>query len=173
MNKIVLAVVATFVGLGVVVGLIVGTVYLTGGSHHTAAQQPHINVRVDPRIHVNPAPAPPPPPTQYVPVPAQPQPQQVVGDPWGVASAYTTDVSSGDYTDAWALLSPGMQNQIGGYSVFVATFTPIGFDNTAYVSESGDAVTFTFDLHNTNTGAYAFHTCTYTVDNGLITSSVG
>ncbi len=36
MSKIVLAIVATIAGLGLVVGLIVGSVYLTGGgSHHT------------------------------------------------------------------------------------------------------------------------------------------
>ena len=171
MNKIVLAVVATFVGLGVVVGLIVGTVYLTEGGSH--ARPTSISIQQ----HNNNNPQTPPPPTVTV-QPVQPptqQPPVVSPDPWGVASVYTSDVSSGDYADAWALLSPSMQNVVSGgdYNVFVADFTPIGFDKTNEVSESGDAVTFTFNLNNTNTGSYVFHTCTYTVDNGLITSSVG
>jgi hypothetical protein len=172
MSKLVLAIVATIAGLGLVVGLIVGTVYLAGSSsHHTAAPSPqHITIQQQ----NNPAP---PPPTHYVPVPGPTQyvPHAVSPDPWSVASAYTSDVSNGDYSDAWALLSPAMQNVVAGgdYGVFVADFTPIGFDSTSEVSESGDAVTFTFDLNNTNAGTLTPHTCTYTVDNGLITSSVG
>ena len=41
------------------------------------------------------------------------------------------------------------------------------------VSESGDAVTFTFDLHNHSTGWDKPYTCTFTVDNGIITGSSG
>jgi len=96
-------------------------------------------------------------------------------DPWSVAVAYTSDITSGDNWDAWNLLSPSMQNQGwgGSYATFVANFDPLGFDNVTEVSESGDTVTFTYNLNNTDTGTLTPHTCTYTVDNGLITSSAG
>ena len=45
MSKIVLAIVATIAGLGMVVGLIVGTVYLTGGGHHTTQSAPRVNIK--------------------------------------------------------------------------------------------------------------------------------
>ena len=93
-------------------------------------------------------------------------------DAWSVAVAYTNDVNAGDNWAAWNLLSPSLQSSgWGNYSVFVADFTPLSFDNVTYVSSSGDSVTFTFTLHNHSTGSTKFTTCTYTVDGGIITSS--
>jgi len=142
-----------------------------GGSGHSAS--PRINNNI---TNNNSAPAPAPTHTQYVPRYVQPAPAPAppVSDVWTVAQAYTSDISNGDYSNAWNMLSPAMQQDWNSdYYTFVANFTPIGFDNTQFVSESGDAVTFTFDLNNTNTGTETPHTCTYTVDGGLITSSTG
>jgi len=93
-------------------------------------------------------------------------------DPWSVTSAYTSDISNGDYSDAWNMLSSSMQNYFRSYDNFVSDFTPIGFDNPSEVSESGDTVTFTYTLHNTNDGTYTPSQSTFTVDGGLITSTV-
>lgn len=92
-----------------------------------------------------------------------------------MVSAYFYDISSGDYTDAWNLLSPSMQSQGwgGNYSRFVSDFSPLGYHNVAEVSESGDAVTVSYTLHNTDTGSWISKSETLTVDNGLITSSTG
>ncbi len=96
-----------------------------------------------------------------------------MSDAWSVALAYTGDINSGDNYDAWNLLSSSVQNQGwgGNYDTYVANFTPLGFDDMTLVSDYGDTVTFTFNLHNVDTGAYLFQTCTYTVDDGLITSA--
>ncbi len=57
------------------------------------------------------------------------------------------------------------------YNTYVTWATPTGFDNVNETTESGDGVTFTFDLHNTNAGTETPYTATFTVDNGIITSS--
>jgi hypothetical protein len=174
MSKLVLAIVATIAGLGLVVGLIVGAVFLAGSSsHRDAAPSPqHITIQQQ----NNPAQ---PPPTHYVPVPGPTQyvpqqPQPVSPDPWSVAVAYTSDINNADNADAWNMLSSSVQaGWNGNYNTYVANFNPLSFDNVSLVSESGDAVTFTFYLHNHDTGQMVLHTCTFTVDNGVITSSVG
>ena len=101
--------------------------------------------------------------------PAAPAPVYVQADPWSVAAAYYTDINNGDNWDAWNMLSSSVQEGWNNnYDTYVANFTPLSFDNVTYVSESGDSVTFTFTLHNHNTGYYGFRTCTFTVDNGII-----
>ena len=57
------------------------------------------------------------------------------------------------------------------YNTFVAWANPTSFRNVNEVSESGDTVTFTFDLHNGTYGTSVSYTATFTVDNGIITSS--
>ena len=93
MSKIVLAIVATIAGLGLVVGLIVGTVYLIGGgqSHHTAVTaqpQPHININNNQQATTAQ-----PPPTHYVPVPdsSSHSPSRLTRGVW--QSAYTSDIN--------------------------------------------------------------------------------
>jgi hypothetical protein len=115
----------------------------------------------------NPAPA----PVVVQPAPVYQAPAQQ-SSAWSTAVAYTSDINSGDNWDAWNLLSPSLQSSgWGSYSSFVADFTPLSFDNVSYVSQSGDAVSFTFTLHNHSTGSTQFTNCTYTVDDGIITSS--
>jgi hypothetical protein len=184
MNKVLLAVIATLAAAGLVVGLVLG---LDGGRSQSASSPQRITIQQQ----NNPAPATPPTPPTVVTVPVTPPPPPPTCsddpnnplpactvsapsvDPFSVAVVYTSDVTSGDYIDAWNLLSASVQNQGwgGSYDTFVANFTPLGFDNVTEVSESGDAVTFTYDMNNINTGTLTPQTCTYTVDNGLITSS--
>lgn len=89
-------------------------------------------------------------------------------DPWNVVSAYFSYISTGDYTDAWNLLSPSMQSQGwgGDYSRFVSDFTPLGYHNASKISESGNSVTVAYTLHNTNTGSWMPKSETLTVNNG-------
>lgn len=102
----------------------------------------------------------------YVPA-AAPQ-----SDAWSVAVAYTTDINSGDNYGAWSMLSSSVQEGWNGdYNTYVANFTPLAFEDVTYVSESGDAVTFTFYLHNVDSGWREPYTCTFTVGGGIITSS--
>ena len=93
-------------------------------------------------------------------------------DAWGTAVAYYTAVNNGDNWTAWSMLSYSVQ---GGwnhnYQTYVHNFTPLSFDNVSYVQSDGNSVTFTFTLHNHSTGYERFTTCTFTVDNGIITWS--
>jgi hypothetical protein len=114
----------------------------------------------------NPAPAPAP---TVVQAPVGPVAQS---DPWSVAVAYYTAINNGNNWTAWNMLSSSVQQGWNGnYNTYVANFTPLAFENVTYASESGDSVTFTFTLHNVQTGWTQFTTCTFTVDNGIITSS--
>ena len=122
-------------------------------------------------INNNNNPAPAPAPTVYVPVqaPAGPVAQT---DPWSVAVAYYTAINSGNNWTAWNMLSSSVQQGWNGnYNTYVANFSPLAYENVTYVSESGDSVTFTYTLHNVQTGWTQYTTCTFTVDNGIITSS--
>jgi hypothetical protein len=114
-----------------------------------------------------PAPA----PTVYVPVQAQAAPA-AQPDPWSVVVGYTNDVNTpGGNSAAWNLLSPSVQaGWNNNYNTYVAWADPTLFTNVNEVSESGDSVTFTFLLSN-NAGRNVPYTATFTVDNGIITSS--
>jgi hypothetical protein len=105
--------------------------------------------------------------------PAPTQAPAAQSDAWSTAVAYTNDVNAGDHASAWNTLSSSVQSHGwgGSYNTYVADFTPLSFDNVTYSSSSGDSVTFTFTLHNHSTGSESFTTCTFTVDNGVITSS--
>jgi len=123
-------------------------------------------------INNNNNPAPAPAPTVYVPVqvPAAPA---VQSDPWSVVVAYTNDVNTpGGNSAAWNLLGPSVQaGWNSDYNTFVTWADPTSFQNVNEVSESGDTVTFTFDLENGTYGTDVPYTDTFTVDNGIITSA--
>ena len=125
-----------------------------------------------PQVIINNNPAPAPAPTVYVPVqaPAAPAAQS---DPWSVAVAYTNDVNTpGGNSAAWNLLGPSVQaGWNSNYNTFVAWADPTSFRNVNEVSESGDTVTFTFDLHNGTYGTSVPYTATFTVDNGITSST--
>jgi len=122
-----------------------------------------------PQVIINNNPAPAPAPTVYVPV----QAPAVQSDPWGVVVAYTNDVNTpGGNSAAWNLLGPSVQaGWNSDYSTFVTWADPTSFQNVNEVSEAGDTVTFTFDLKNGTYGTDVPYTDTFTVDNGIITSS--
>ena len=85
--------------------------------------------------------------------------------------AYTNDVNNGGDSDVWNMLGPSVQaGWNSDYSTFAAWADPTSFNNVSEVSESGDAVTFTFDLTN-SAGTDVPYTATFTVNNGIITSS--
>src|SRR5215471_1544392 len=69
------------------------------------------------------------PPPQPTPVPAP-----NVTDPWVVVSAYYGDVESGNYPEAWALLSSGMVTG-QSYQQFVAGYACTGAEALTEVSE--------------------------------------
>jgi hypothetical protein len=102
-----------------------------------------------------------------------PAPVYAQADPWSVAVAYTNDVNTpGGNWAAWSLLGPAVQaGWNSDYNTFVDWADPTSFKNVTYVSESGDTVTFTFDLTNGSTGSDTPYSCTFTVDGGIITSS--
>ena len=125
-----------------------------------------------PQVIINNNPAAAPAPTVYVPVQAPAAPA-VQSDPWSVVVAYTNDVNTpGGNSAAWNLLGPSVQaGWDSDYNTYVAWADPTSFRNVNEVSESGDTVTFTFDLHNGTYGTSVPYTATLTVDNGIITSS--
>jgi hypothetical protein len=125
-----------------------------------------------PQVIINNNPAPAPAPTVYVPVQAPAAPA-VQSDPWSVVVAYTNDVNTpGGNSAAWNLLGPSVQaGWNSDYNTFVTWADPTSFQNVNEVSESGDTVTFTFDLKNGTYGTDVPYTGTFTVDNGIITSS--
>jgi hypothetical protein len=174
--------------------LIIGAVLLLGAgvgagvfaSSHSSSQASRVVVAQPAPVVVAPAPvvstqapiiinqnnnAPAPAPTQtqtvYQPVPVAAQP-----DPWTVAVAYMNDVNTpGGNWSAWSLLGPSARTGWNSYySNFVIWADPTSFKNITDVGESGDAVTVTFDLTNGSTGSDVSYTCTFIVDNGLITS---
>ena len=86
--------------------------------------------------------------------------------------AYTNDVNTpGGNSAAWNLLGPSVQaGWNSDYNTFVTWADPTSSQNVNEVSESGDTVTFTFDLKNGTYGTEVSYTDTFTADNGIITS---
>jgi len=104
---------------------------------------------------------------QTVPAPVQTPPAPNVTDPWAVVSAYYGDIESGNYPEAWALLSAGaVTGQT--YQQFVAGFACTGSQQLTEVGESGDQVSFQLDATDTCTGAVQHYVGTDTVSNGKI-----
>ncbi len=108
---------------------------------------------------------------QTVPAPARtPPPTPNVTDPWAVVSAYYGDIESGNYPQAWQLLSAGaVTGQT--YQQFVAGFACTGSQQLTEISESGDQVTFQLDATDDCTGAVQHYTGTDTVSDGKIVAA--
>jgi hypothetical protein len=106
-----------------------------------------------------------------VPAPARtPPPTPNVSDPWAVVSAYYGDIESGNYPEAWALLSSGaVTGQT--YQQFVAGFACTGSQQLTEVSESGDQVTFQLEATDDCTGAVQHYAGTDTVSDGKIVAA--
>jgi hypothetical protein len=93
-----------------------------------------------------------------------------VTDPWAVVSAYYGDVESGDYPEAWALLSSGtVTGQT--YQQFVAGFACTGTQQLSELGESGNQATFNLAATDDCTGAVQYYNGTDTVENGKIVSA--
>ena len=85
---------------------------------------------------------------------------------------YVGYINGGNYSAGWAMLSPSVQGGWNGnYATYVANFGPLSFSNVYEVSESSDTVTYAYTLYNGNTGMTRSGETTFTVDNGIITSS--
>ena len=79
------------------------------------------------------------PPANAAPSPAQPE----ITNPWAVVSAYYGDIESGNYGEAWSLLSPSMQASLGPYSAWVAGYQATQQTTVSEVGQAGDTVTST------------------------------
>jgi hypothetical protein len=105
------------------------------------------------------------------PAPTQPAQPAAQSDPWSVALAYVNDVNDGDASDVWNMLGPAEQaTWNNNYNSLGTWVNQTSITNVNEVSESGDTVTWTFDLSN-SAGTNVPYTATLTVDNGIITSS--
>ena len=105
------------------------------------------------------------------PAPTQPAQPAAQSDPWSVALAYVNDVNDGDASDVWNMLGPAEQaTWNNNYNSLAAWVNQTSITNVNEVSESGDSVTWTFDLSN-SAGTNVPYTATFTMDNGIITSS--
>jgi hypothetical protein len=93
-----------------------------------------------------------------------------VTDLWAAVSAYYGDIESGNYPEAWALLSAGaVTGQT--YQQFVAGFACTGGQQLTEISESGDQVTFQLDATDDCTGAVQHYAGTDTVSDGKIVAA--
>ena len=105
------------------------------------------------------------------PAPTQPAQPAAQSDPWSVALAYVNDVNDGDASDVWNMLGPAEQaTWNNNYNSLAAWVNQTSITNVNEVSDSGDSVTWTFDLSN-SAGTNVPYTATFTMDNGIITSS--
>jgi hypothetical protein len=103
------------------------------------------------------------------PAPAPPSAPSVT-DPWAVVSAYYGDVESGDYPQAWALLSSGaVTGQT--YQQFVDGFSCTGGQQLTKQGESGDQVSFSLAATDSCTGAVQQFSGTDTVSGGKIVTA--
>lgn len=109
-------------------------------------------------------------PAAQPPASAAAQPVPSVTDPWAVVSAYYGDVESGDYAQAWALLSSGMATG-QTYQQFVSGFSCTGTQQLTEQSESGDQVTFDLAATDNCSGAVQMFTGTDTVTDGKIVAA--
>jgi len=106
------------------------------------------------------------------PAPTQPAQPAAQSDQWSVALAYVNDVNDGDASDVWNMLGPAEQaTWNNNYNSLAAWVNQTSITNVNEVSESGDTVTWTFDLSN-SAGTNVPYTDTLTVDNGIITSDI-
>lgn len=89
--------------------------------------------------------------------------------PWAVVSEYYGDIDSGDYVDAYALLSSG---SVTGqtYQQFVSGFACTSYENLQDLGTTGDTVTISLSATQCD-GSVKHYQGTYTVQNGLITAA--
>ncbi len=104
------------------------------------------------------------------PAPSGPVTEPNVTDPWAVVSAYYGDIESGNYPEAWALLSSGaVTGQT--YQQFAAGFACTGNQQLTDLGETGDQVSFDLAATDDCTGAVQQYTGTDTVVNGRIVAA--
>jgi len=104
------------------------------------------------------------------PVQAPPSAAPNVTDPWAVVSAYYGDIESGNYAEAWTLLSSGM---VTGqtYRQFVAGFSCTGSQLLTELGESGDTVRFDLAATDDCNGRVQHFTGADTVVDGKIVAA--
>jgi hypothetical protein len=146
-----------------------------GSGSHGAAARPTPATRtvtVEPS-HAPSSPSPPPTVTKTaVPAPAptasSPGGIQAV-TPWAVVSEYYGDIESGDYADAYALLSSG---SVTGqtYQQFVNGFACTSYENLRDLGTTGNTLSISLDATQCD-GTVNHYQGTYTVQNGLITAA--
>ena len=107
-----------------------------------------------------PAPA----PMHIVIVPTPAAPQQ---DAWALVSEYYGDITSHDYSGAWALLAPGLTGQT--YAQFAAGYNGTGKQDAQEIAETGDTVSYTLTSLNPDS-TVQMYAGTATAANGLITA---
>lgn len=93
-----------------------------------------------------------------------------VTNPWAVVSAYYGDVESGDYPEAWTLLSSGMVTA-QTYQQFVAGYACTGAETLTEISAYGNQVTFSLSAANDCAGTVQNFTGTDTVSDGRIVAA--
>jgi hypothetical protein len=90
--------------------------------------------------------------------------------PWAVVSEYYGDIESGDYADAYALLSNGaVTGQT--YQQFVAGFACTAYQGLTDLGAVGDTVTISLQAVDGCKGTAQTYTGTYTVQGGVITAA--
>jgi hypothetical protein len=101
--------------------------------------------------------------------PENDRPDIQAATPWLVVSEYHGDIESGDYADAYALLSSG--NVTGQtYQQFVDGFACTSYDDLTDRGTTGDTVTVSLTATQCDGTVKQYHG-TYTVQNGLITAA--
>ncbi len=132
---------------------------------HTATVSPHASTDPSPAPTVTQTVTPP------AAAPASPTPAGVQArTPWSVVSEYYGDIESGDYADAYALLSSG--NVTGQtYQQFVNGYACTTYQDLNDLGTSGDTVTISLTAVNSCSGMTQQYQGTYTVQNGLITAA--
>ena len=97
-------------------------------------------------------------------------PQPAETDPWAVVAGYYGDIESGNYREAWTLLSSGM---VTGqtYQQFVSGFSCTGAQRLTELGESGNTVSFNLAASDICTGRVQHFTGSDTVVNGKIVAA--
>ena len=89
--------------------------------------------------------------------------------PWSVVSEYYGDIESGDYPDAYALLSSGSVTG-QSYRQFADGFACTTVEDLAEIGATGDTVTVSLEALQCNGTANQYQGG-YTIQNGLIASA--
>jgi hypothetical protein len=138
----------------------------------TVIKRPRSPAATTPQTNQAPQPAVTTPETNQAPQPAETAPSAVpnVTDPWAVVSGYYGDIESGNYREAWTLLSSGM---VTGqtYQQFVSGFSCTGAQRLTELGESGNTVSFSLAATDICTGRVQHFTGSDTVANGKIVAA--